>query len=65
MLAHASPPRVPRSASGCVATFEPDLLMPRKISQVFLDARAETSHSIRVIGNAGEDYRYPADYFFH
>ncbi|NOT63318.1 MAG: hypothetical protein HOP19_24175 [Acidobacteria bacterium] len=47
----------------CVTTDDPDLLTPRRIYKVIPHESAARSSYMRVIGNEGEDYLYPADYF--
>lgn len=45
---------------------EPDSdLQIRKIYQVLPDEKSEEEDYIRVIDESGEDYLYPAAYFFH
>ncbi len=39
-------------------------LVIRKVYPVILDERAEKDNYIRVIDESGEDYLYPASYFF-
>jgi len=39
-------------------------LIVRKIYPVILDEKAEKENHIRVIDESGEDYLYPASYFF-
>ena len=39
-------------------------LMVRKIYQVLPDEKAAQENYLRVIDESGEDYLYPADYFF-
>jgi hypothetical protein len=39
-------------------------LVVRKIYPVIPDAKAEKANHIRVIDESGEDYLYPANYFF-
>ncbi len=39
-------------------------LVVRKVYQVLADERAEKEGLLRVIDESGEDYLYPADYFF-
>jgi len=39
-------------------------LVVRKIYPVIPDEKAEKEHHIRVIDESGEDYLYPASYFF-
>ena len=39
-------------------------LVVRKIYPVLPDDKAEKEHHIRVIDESGEDYLYPASYFF-
>ncbi len=39
-------------------------LSPRKVYQVLPDASAVKDDYIRIIDDSGEDYLYPADYFF-
>ncbi len=39
-------------------------LVVRKVYPVIPDARAERGNHIRIVDESGEDYLYPADYFF-
>ncbi len=39
-------------------------LIVRKVYQVLMDERAEKKGLLRVIDESGEDYLYPASYFF-
>jgi len=39
-------------------------LSPRKVYQVLPDASAIKDDYIRIIDDSGQDYLYPADYFF-
>lgn len=48
----------------CISSDDPDLLTPRRFYQVLPDESAAKSNYIRVIDIEGEDYLYPADYFF-
>jgi hypothetical protein len=41
-----------------------DDLVVRKIYQVLPDPHAEKSKCLRIIDESGEDYLYPASYFF-
>lgn len=41
----------------------PASLELRKLYQVISDPDAEKSHQLRVIGESGEDYLYPEEYF--
>ncbi len=39
-------------------------LMVRKVYPVLPDGKAETEKYLRVVDESGEDYLYPASYFF-
>ncbi len=48
----------------CLKNKNCDDLVVRKIYPVIPDAGAEKENHIRVIDESGEDYLYPASYFF-
>ncbi len=48
----------------CVRNEGTEDLEPRKIYEVLPDESASRSGYLRVIDESGEDYLYPADYFF-
>lgn len=56
-------PRLVRYAI-CLKNKNCEDLVVRKIYPVIPDDRAEKSNHIRVIDESGEDYLYPANYFF-
>ena len=48
----------------CIKNLECDDLEIRKIYEVLPDREAEDENYLRIIDESGEDYLYPADYFF-
>ena len=48
----------------CIKNKNCEDLVVRKIYQVLQDEKAEQEHLLRVIDESGEDYLYPASYFF-
>jgi hypothetical protein len=48
----------------CLKNTNAEDLVLRKLYQVIPDPRAEKESHIRVIDESGEDYLYPASYFF-
>ena len=48
----------------CLKNKNAEDLVVRKLYPVIRDERAEKVHHIRVVDESGEDYLYPADYFF-
>ena len=48
----------------CINNNGCDDLSLRKFYQILPDASADKKDYIRVIDDSGEDYLYPADYFF-
>ena len=48
----------------CLKNKDCEDLVVRKIYQVLPDERAERENYIRVVDESGEDYLYPASYFF-
>jgi hypothetical protein len=54
----------PRRYALCLKNKNADDLVVRKLYQVIPDPRAEKDHHIRVVDESGEDYLYPASYFF-
>jgi hypothetical protein len=48
----------------CLENKNAEDLVVRKLYPVIPDARAEKEHHIRVVDESGEDYLYPAGYFF-
>ena len=48
----------------CIKNKNAEDLVVRKLYPVIPDEIAEKDHHIRVVDESGEDYLYPADYFF-
>jgi len=48
----------------CLKNKDCEDLVVRKIYQVLPDEKAERENYIRVVDESGEDYLYPASYFF-
>lgn len=48
----------------CLKNKNAEDLMVRKLYQVLPDERAAKENYLRVIDESGEDYLYPASYFF-
>ena len=48
----------------CLKNKDCDDLVVRKLYQILPDPQAEKSKYIRLIDESGEDYLYPASYFF-
>ena len=59
-MKNSNPPRY----AICLKNKNCEDLVVRKIYPVIPDRRAEKDNHIRVIDESGEDYLYPASYFF-
>ena len=48
----------------CVRTHGSEDLEPRKVYQILPDRVADREGYVRIVDESGEDYLYPASYFF-
>ena len=48
----------------CLKNKNAEDLVVRKLYPVIPDPRAEKDHHLRIVDESGEDYLYPASYFF-
>jgi hypothetical protein len=48
----------------CLKNRDSEDLVVRKVYQVLPDERAEKKDLLRIVDESGEDYLYPASYFF-
>jgi hypothetical protein len=57
-------PKVPARFAICLKNTDCEDLIIRKVYRVLPDKKSEQAKYLRIIDESGEDYLYPAAYFF-